>query len=258
LSDPALEKAAQVLARATNVAVFSGAGVSAESGVPTFRSMGGLWEQHPVEDVASPDGFHRNPRLVWEFYEARRGNMGTVEPNPGHYALADMEKLYDAFSVITQNVDGLHRKAGSTRVLEVHGSLWRARCADDCGRMLDPFPYPAPAVPPRCKCGALLRPDVVWFGESLPGDVWAEAVALACASEVTLVVGTSGAVWPAAGIPLEAQMHGAFTIEVNPEPTELTARLDLSLRGPSGVVLPRLLARVRELRESTAEDRENP
>ncbi len=258
MTDAPFEKAAEALARARAVAVVSGAGVSAESGVPTFRSMGGLWEQHPIEEVATPEGFQRNPRLVWEFYEARRGNMGSVEPNPGHRAIAEMEKLYDDFSVITQNVDGLHRQAGSTRVLELHGSLWRARCAADCGRMLDPFPYPAPEVPPRCKCGALLRPDVVWFGEALPNDVWSEGIALACASDVTLVVGTSGVVYPAAAIPLEAQMHGAFTIEVNPEPTELTSRLDVSLRGPSGEVLPRLLQRVRELREGPPADRENP
>lgn len=256
MTDAAFEKAAAVLARARAVAVVSGAGVSAESGVPTFRSMGGLWEQHPIEDVATPEGFRRNPRLVWEFYEARRANMGSVRPNPGHQAIAEMETVYDEFSVVTQNVDGLHRQAGSSRVLELHGSLWRARCAGECGRLLDPFPYPAPAVPPHCECGALLRPDVVWFGEALPSDVWAEGVALACASDVTLVVGTSGVVWPAAGIPLEAQMHGAFTIEVNPQLTELTPRLDVSLRGPSGEVLPRLWRRVRELREDSAAGRE--
>jgi NAD-dependent deacetylase len=256
LTDAAFEKAAAVLARARAVAVVSGAGVSAESGVPTFRSMGGLWEQHPVEDVATPDGFRRNPRLVWEFYEARRRNMGSVEPNPGHLAIAEMQKLYEEFSVVTQNVDGLHRQAGSSRVLELHGSLWRARCAGDCGRLLDPYPYPAPEIPPHCECGALLRPDVVWFGEGLPSDVLDEGVALARSSDVTLVVGTSGVVWPAAGIPLDAQMHGAFTIEVNPERTELTSRLDVSLRGPSGEVLPRLLERVLQLRKGGAAGRE--
>ena len=175
MTDPAFEKAAGALARARRVAVVSGAGGSAESGVPTFRSMGGLWEQHPIEDVATPEGFDRNPRLVWEFYEARRQNMGSVKPNPGHYAIAEMEELYEELPVITQNVDGLHRQAGSTRVLELHGSLWRARCSQECGRLLDPFPHPAPEVPPRCACGALLRPDVVWFGESLPRAVLQES-----------------------------------------------------------------------------------
>jgi NAD-dependent deacetylase len=242
------ESAAQALSRAGKVSAFSGSGVSAESGVPTFRSAGGLWEDHRVEDVATPEALRRNPRLVWEFYEMRRKNMTSVAPNPGHIAIAEMEELFEEFTTITQNIDGLHQRAGSTRVHEVHGSLWKAHCLEECGRIEDPFPYPAGEVPPRCQCGSILRPSVVLFGEMLPEDTMAAAVAAAVRSEVALVVGTSSVVWPAAGIPLMAQEAGATVIEVNPERTELTDRFDISLRGRSGEIIPRLLERVRELR----------
>jgi len=248
MSDLGFEKAAKALAHARRVAVFSGAGISAESGIPTFRSAGGLWENFQLEDVATPEGFHRNPALVWEFYEARRKAVHHASPNPGHFAIARMAGLFEEMTTITQNVDGLHQRAGSPAVLELHGSLWSARCAQDCGAVVDPFPFPAASCPPRCKCGALLRPGVVWFGEMLPERIWQDAMNASAQSDVVLVVGTSGAVWPAAGIPIAARREGAFVIEVNPEESELTSNLDLSLRGLSGEILPRLLDAATELR----------
>jgi NAD-dependent deacetylase len=248
MSASAFEKTARALADAKRVAVFSGAGISAESGVPTFRSSGGLWENSRVEDVATLEGFHRNPALVWEFYEARRQAAQKASPNPGHVAIARVANAFEELTTITQNVDGMHQRAGSRDVLELHGSLWRARCAGSCGCVVDPFPFPAPSSPPRCTCGELLRPDVVWFGEMLPEEVWVRAATAASRSNVVLVVGTSGAVWPAAGIPLAARRAGAFVVEVNPEETEITRHLDLSLRGPSGEILPRLFDAAVELR----------
>jgi NAD-dependent deacetylase len=174
--------------------------------------------------------------------------MQSVQPNPGHQALVEFETLFASFTIVTQNIDGLHARAGSRRVLEVHGSLWRAHCVGGCGRVVDPFPFPAPTVPPPCECGGWLRPSVVLFGEILAGDVFAEATRSARTSQVAMSVGTSGAVWPAAGLPLVAAEAGAFTIEVNPEETDLTRHLDVSLVGPSGSVLPALLERVRSLR----------
>jgi NAD-dependent deacetylase len=243
-----IEEAARLLSDAKRVVAFSGSGISAESGVPTFRAADGLWEQYRIEEVATPAALHGNPRKVWEFYEMRRENMQSVDPNRGHAAIAELEAIFDDVMVVTQNIDGLHQRAGSTRVLEVHGSLWKARCLEGCGHFVDPFPYPAHELPPPCECGSVLRPEVVLFGESLPGDVFGEAEARAARADVALVGGTSSAVWPAAGIPLVAQAAGATIIEVNPESTDLTARFDYSLRGPAGEILPQLLARVRELR----------
>jgi NAD-dependent deacetylase len=256
IPNPAFDAVLERLVRARRVAAFTGAGVSAESGVATFRDQGGLWENHSIEEVATPEGFARNPKLVWEFYEARRGALARVRPNPGHEAIARLAQLVEEITVITQNVDGLHQRAGSPRVLEIHGSLRRAKCAEACGSILDPFEHPAPSIPPKCACGALLRPDVVWFGEMLPTDVWARAEDAANASEVVLAVGTSGVVWPAARIPLEARRRGAFVIEVNPEPTELTGLVDVALRGPSGTILPRLVDALAEARGGWRAQRE--
>jgi NAD-dependent deacetylase len=244
----ALETAARLLAAARKVVVVSGAGISAESGVPTFRDAGGIWSQVRIEDVATPEALRRNPKKVWEFYEGRRSNLQAVQPNPGHRAIAEMESAFAEVVIITQNIDGLHQRAGSTRVLEVHGSLWKARCLDGCGVQRDPFPFPAPAVPPPCECGGVLRPSVVLFGELLPPGAMEEAGRLVSRCDVCLVVGTSGAVWPAAGIPLVARQAGRPTIEVNPTDTEISSELDVLVRGPSGQVLPALLRRALELR----------
>jgi NAD-dependent deacetylase len=246
--EDALDRVAEVLADASSVSVLTGAGISAESGVPTFRAADGLWENYRIEDVATPEALHRNPTAVWEFYEMRRATMQLVAPNPGHQALAQLEGAFDGFTLVTQNIDGLHQRAGSRRVLEVHGSLWRARCLEECGHVEDPFPHPAPQVPPPCPCGSLLRPDVVLFGERLPMDVFEEAAMRMSSSHVALSIGTSSVVWPAAGLPLLAREAGGFLVEVNPETTELTDDFDISLRGPSGVLLPRLVERVERLR----------
>jgi NAD-dependent deacetylase len=238
-----LGRAAGLLRGAERVAVLTGAGVSAESGVPTFRDAGGLWEGHRVEEVATPSAFARDPVLVWRFYNARRDALRTIRPNPGHLALARLEERLGpgGFTLVTQNVDGLHRAAGSRHVLEVHGSLARVRCtgcrrveerADDLGDL------------PRCPdCDAMLRPDVVWFEEMLPEDVWRQAVAAASACDCFLVVGTSAVVYPAAGLIDTARGNGAPVIEVNLKPTAVSHRVDVGLYGPSGEVLPRLMER---------------
>jgi len=249
----ALERAATILSRARRVLVFSGAGISAESGVATFRDAGGLWERHSIEEVATLAGFRRNPTLVGEFYESRRRGIAAVEPNDGHRAIVRLARLVRELTVVTQNVDGLHQRAGSTDVIEIHGSLHRARCADDCGHVVDPFPTPCETVPPRCICGGWLRPDVVWFGEMLPEAAWNDAMTAAAASDVALVVGTSGAVWPAAGIPLAAGRHGAVVVEVNPERSELSDAVDLVLRGRSGALLPRLVLAAERLARGGAD-----
>jgi NAD-dependent deacetylase len=238
-----LERAADLLRTAERVTVLTGAGVSAESGVPTFRDAGGLWEGHRIEDVATPSAFVRDPVLVWRFYNARRAALRTVRPNAGHHALARLEERLgpERFALITQNVDGLHRAAGSRHVLEVHGSLARVRCTG-CGRV-EPRDDDLGDLPRCGACNGLLRPDVVWFEEMLPQDVWAEAVAAASACTCFLVVGTSAVVYPAAGLAGTARGHGASVIEVNLQPTAVSHRVDVGLYGPSGEVLPRLVER---------------
>jgi NAD-dependent deacetylase len=238
-----LERAAAALRAADKVAVLTGAGVSAESGVATFRGAGGLWEGHRVEEVATPHAFQRDPRLVWRFYNLRRASLRTVKPNPGHFALAALEAHLGAerFALATQNIDGLHRAAGSRRVLELHGNLGRVRCTG-CGRITD---RPGDDLPelPRCEvCGELLRPDVVWFHEMLPEDVWREAAAFVAGCRALLVVGTSAVVYPAAGLIDLARTVGAALIEVNIEATA-AGRGAIGLYGASGTLLPRLLER---------------
>jgi NAD-dependent deacetylase len=219
---------------------LTGAGVSAESGVPTFRGTGGLWRHYRPEDLATPQAFARDPNLVWEWYDWRRGLIAGCEPNAAHVALAGMEARLPDFVLITQNVDGLHQLAGSRRVLELHGNIWRMRCTLR-GTSLTERRTPLPELPPRCpECGALLRPDVVWFGEALPAGVLEAAFAAAAACDLMLVVGTSAVVQPAAGLPLLARDHGAVVVEVNPEPTPLSGYADLSLRQPAAQALPEL------------------
>jgi len=240
-----LARAAEWVRRAERLCVLTGAGVSAESGVPTFRAADGLWEGHHIEDVASPEGFRRDPRLVWQFYNARRANVKTVKPNPGHLALAALEARWgDHFTLVTQNVDGLHRAAGSRNVLELHGSLYRTLCLG-CDEVKDRGLEPLPDLP-QCECGARLRPDIVWFGEMLPPDIWEAAVQAAHECDVFLVVGTSAVVHPAASlVPIAVRSRPfAKVIEINLTPTEASSLADVGLYGPSGVVLPQLLERI--------------
>jgi NAD-dependent deacetylase len=236
-----LEKARALLQAARRIAVLTGAGVSAESGLATFRGAGGLWEGHRVEDVATPFAFARDPSLVWRFYNARRANLLTVEPNPGHHALVKLEQRLgpDGFTLVTQNVDGLHRAAGSRRVLEIHGNLGRVRCTG-CGVVEDRAGEPLDDLP-HCRCGAFLRPDVVWFHEALPEGIWQEAEAAVAQSECLLVIGTSAIVYPAAGLIDTAREAAASVIEVNLAPTAASRLVAVGLYGPSGQILPRLI-----------------
>lgn len=244
--DPELARAAAVLAAARRVCVLTGAGVSAESGVPTFRASDGLWEGHHIEDVATPTGFRKDPGLVWKFYNARRANVKTVSPNPGHFALKAMEDRWgDAFTLATQNVDGLHKAAGSRNVLEVHGSLRRTRCLG-CDEVKDRGLEPL-GDHPLCECGGRLRPDIVWFHESLPEDIWEAAMVAAQECDTFLVVGTSAVVHPAASlVPIakRSKRPGATVIEVNLTRTEASDLADIGLYGPSGRVLPKLVERL--------------
>jgi len=235
-----LEKAREWIREARSVAVLTGAGISAESGVPTFRGPGGLWRQYRPEDLATPKAFRRDPRLVWEWYDWRRQRIAQARPNAGHEALVRLERSKPRFWLITQNVDGLHERAGSRRVIKLHGDIWLVRCVV-CGREQRDERVPLPELPPRCACGGLLRPGVVWFGEALPPGAWEAAEQAVREAEVLLVVGTSAVVYPAAGLIPLAQACGARVIEVNPQETPMSARLDCSLRGPAGVILPALI-----------------
>ncbi len=239
-------EAARLLRSASRVAVLSGAGVSAESGVPTFRGAGGLWEGRHVEEVASPGAFSADPLTVWRFYEERRRNLAPVQPNPAHRVLAAWQDRFAVYTLVTQNVDGLHQAAGSRGVLELHGSIWRVRCTS-CGREREERTVPLPELPPRCPaCSSLERPGVVWFGEELPHDVVDAAVGAVAACEVLVVVGTSALVFPAAGLVDVAANAGARVVEVNPEESAQSHLADVVLRGPAGEVLPLVEARLRE------------
>ncbi len=235
------------------MAVLTGAGVSAESGVPTFRGADGLWRQCRAEDLATPEAFARDPKLVWEWYDWRRQLIGRCEPNPAHHAIAALEARVPGFLLITQNVDGLHRKAGNRKLVELHGSLWRTRCVKE-GTLSEIPEASLPSIPPRCVCGALLRPDVVWFGEPLPAESIRRARQAAESCDLMLVVGTSALVQPAASLPMIAKAHGSYVVEVNLEPTPLTSLVDEAHHGRAGEILPRLLG-IRSAPDAAVRDR---
>jgi NAD-dependent deacetylase len=236
-----VQRARTWIASARSIAVLTGAGISAESGIPTFRDAGGLWKSFRAEDLATPQAFARDPKFVWEWYDWRRSLIAQAEPNAGHHALAELEKRTSEFTLITQNVDGLHDRAGSTRILRVHGDIWTLRCTL-CGRERhDPRPS-LPELPPHCACGAIQRPGVVWFGESLPPEVWSQAEQAASGSEVLLVIGTSALVYPAAGLVHLAKASGAKVVEVNPAETPVSGMVDFSWRAPAAEALPLLIA----------------
>ncbi len=235
-----IERAREWLGAARSVAALTGAGISAESGIPTFRGPGGLWREYRPEELATPEAFARDPRLVWEWYDWRRGIVARAEPNAGHRALVALEQGKNDFALITQNVDGLHDRAGSCRIIKLHGDIWQLRCVA-CGREVHDERVPLEPLPPRCECGGLLRPGVVWFGESLPAEAMSFAYAAAQRAEVFLVVGTSSVVYPAAALPQVALERGARLIEVNLERTELTQYATVSLQGRSGEILPQLI-----------------
>jgi NAD-dependent deacetylase len=232
------------LRNSPRVATLTGAGVSQESGLHTFRDgMDGLWEQYRPEDLATPEAFERNPELVWEFYSMRRLKAGEVNPNPGHLALAEMERRMPCFSLITQNVDGLHQRAGSRYVIELHGNITRARCTAGCGAFTRWEETPT-GVPNCPNCGAKLRPDVIWFGEMIPTDELSKAMQVAQTCTVFFSIGTSGVVQPAATLPLVAKEAGALLVEINTEETQLTPFVDYYFQGKSGKILPELVKQI--------------
>lgn len=233
-----------LLRETSKLVALTGAGVSQESGLRTFRdAQTGLWVQYKPEDLASPAAFQRDPKLVWDWYAWRREAVKGVRPNPGHYALAEVEKRVPLFTLITQNVDGLHRMAGSENLLELHGNIQRVRCAD-CYTVAETWEEDDDEVP-RCQvCGGLLRPDVVWFGESLPRDQLEAAVAAARSCDVFFSIGTSGVVQPAASLAFAAHNREAVVVEINAEPTPLTPKADYVFHGKSGEILPRLVEAV--------------
>lgn len=235
-------RAAGILRQSGALAVLTGAGVSAESGIPTFRDADGLWNGFRFEDVATPQAFRRDPALVWRFYNERRANLRTAKPNSGHLALATLERRYPAgrYALITQNVDGLHQLAGSRKILELHGNIARTRCMA-CVRVEDRGLEPLGDAPVCRACGAQARPDIVWFHESLPPDVWQDSENAVRRSEALLVVGTSAAVYPAASLIDLARQRGKPIIECNPTETAASGLADVRLVGPSGEILPQLV-----------------
>ncbi len=221
-----------------NLVFVTGAGISQESGIPTFRGKDGLWRKYDPMKLATIDAFYKNPKLVWEWYEERRQNILATKPNLGHLAIAELEK-FKQVNVLTQNIDGLHQQAGSSRVHELHGNIITVKCTfcDYKDKIVSSFAQ----LPPICKCGNILRPDVVWFGESLPQDIWLVAMDKASSCDIMVVVGTSLAVSPANLLPVYAKQNGATVIEINPEETPMSKSMDLSLRSTGTKALPEIV-----------------
>jgi NAD-dependent deacetylase len=246
-----MDKISQIkdrIASAQSITVLTGAGISADSGIPTFRGEDGLWKNFKAEDLATPEAFARNPRLVWEWYDWRRSLIASKTPNAGHYALVKMEKHCHDFTLITQNVDGFHALAGSQNIVELHGNIWKVRCTH-CGTISDNRDIPI-AILPHCKnasgsssggCGGLLRPHIVWFGESLDIRNIEKSMAALQSCNLMLVIGTSGLVWPAASFAEVAKASGAYVVEINLNPSAHSNLVDEVLLGRGSEVLPRLL-----------------
>lgn len=224
------------------VGVLTGAGVSAESGIPTFRGEGGLWRNFRPEELATPKAFRKDPKLVWEWYLWRRQIIAKAKPNSAHEGLVQLERKYgENFLLITQNVDGLHQRAGSQRIVELHGNIWRVRCLR-CGKVYYDYREHYEELPPTClRCGGLIRPDVVWFGEPLPEEALQKAHAWACSCDVFVVIGTSCLVYPAAELPIVAKGHGAKLFEVNTESTPISSLADVIIREPATAGIRKLL-----------------
>lgn len=228
----------EVLQEASRIAVLTGAGISAESGIPTFRGEDGLWKKYRPEELATPAAFSRDPKLVWEWYDWRRVIFAQKEPNPGHKVIACWEETFPTVSLITQNIDGLHQKAGSKNIWELHGNIWKVRCTEE-GTVTENYDTPLKEIPPLCpNCGALLRPHVVWFGESLSPTILQKSIQLSSECDVMFVIGTSAVVQPAASLPFEASEAGAKIVEINIDPTPFSLYADFSIRGKSGEILP--------------------
>lgn len=225
------------LRTAHSIVVLTGAGASAESGIPTFRGQGGLWNEFRPEEWATAEAFQRDPKLVWEWYMWRRELVMNAQPNAGHFALRSIETKIDRFTLITQNVDGLHQLSGSKSVIEIHGNILRSKC-HSCGAIVGNQGLDEDGQIPACDCGGLIRPDVVWFGELLPVEALKRAWDAAANADLFFSVGTSSVVQPAAGLVDLPKGNGAYLVEINPEPTEISDRFDEVLRGKSGEILP--------------------
>ena len=242
MAEPLITELAAVVARARRILILTGAGISAESGIPTFREAGtGFWARYDPMDLATPEAFARDPRLVWSWYQWRRGLIRAADPNPGHQALAAMQSRGLPLTLVTQNVDGLHQRAGFDGVVEFHGNIFRNRCrtCGNVGRADDP----AAEMPPACPaCGSLMGPGVVWFGEAIPPEALNAAEEAASGCDVFFSVGTSALVAPASSLADTARRAGAVIVEVNPATTDLTDRADFPLAGPAGILLPALLS----------------
>jgi NAD-dependent deacetylase len=228
------------LAQAQSVTILTGAGISADSGVPTFRGTDGLWRNYRAEDLATPEAFERDPRLVWEWYNWRRELIAAKQPNPAHAALVEIERRCPKFWLITQNVDGLHRAAGSQRLSEIHGNIWMVRCID-CGLVEENRDLPIVLLPTCRRCNGLLRPHIVWYGESLSAGDMARCATALQTCELLLIIGTSGVVYPAAGFASVAQEAGAFVAEINLDPSPHSRFVDLTLHGRAVDLVPLLL-----------------
>ena len=240
-----LDRLVDLMLNCRNCVVLTGAGISAESGVPTFRGKEGLWGKFRPEELATMEAFVANSKLVWEWYNWRRTLMGEVKPNPGHYALSELEKIAENFTLITQNVDGLHHMAGTEQILELHGNIYRNKCVG-CDSQFSEEDIDPDNIPVCPKCGGKIRPDVVWFGEMLDPDVIQEAYHRSEQADIFLSVGTSAVIHPAASLPVVAKQYQATLVEINPEPTPLTDLADFSFTAKSGEFLPELVSRLKD------------
>lgn len=240
-SSSAIQELRAKLATATAVTVLTGAGISADSGVPTFRGAEGLWKDFRPEELASPEAFARNPRLVWEWYNWRRELLAAKKPNPAHHALVELERRVDNFWLMTQNVDGLHPSAGTQRLSEIHGNIWKVRCTQ-CGRVTANRDVPIAILPECSTCRGLLRPHIVWFGESLDPEDLQKSFESLQTCEVLLIIGTSGVVYPAASFGPVAKDHGAFVAELNLDPTPNSDLVDVAIQGRAKDLVPQLVS----------------
>lgn len=237
------------LKNAKSVVFFTGAGISAESGIATFRGENGLWQKLKPEELANVNAFMKNPDMVWEWYQYRRNIINETKPNPGHYAIAEFEKYFEKVSVVTQNIDNLHKRAGSNIIYELHGNIERNFCVS-CNTFYNIEELEETQKVPLCtKCNGLIRPDVVWFGEMLPEGVFEKSEREAYNSDICFVIGTSAVVYPAAYIPHSAKQGGSYVVEINVEPTEISGAVDLSLQGKSGEILPKILDIIKEIKK---------
>ncbi len=233
------EEIKEKIRNSKKIVFVTGAGISQESGIPTFRGKDGLWRTYDAMQLATINAFYENPLLVWEWYDDRRKGIFSAEPNPGHRAIAELEEYLDVV-ILTQNIDGLHQKAGSSNVFELHGSIIRIKCSK-CDYK-DEIRTGFERLPPLCKCGSILRPDVVWFGEPLPQDVWKQAMIHAGQCDLMVIAGTSLVVSPANTLPVYAKQNNGFLIEINPEETIMSSEMDYSVRNSSAVSLPEFVS----------------